>query len=79
MKSKGFAALTIVLLSAVLSILSYTVIQYGRISLNVVEEKQSLDSCSVGVGRSIISTNDIESICSSDFLNRCSLFDLNLY
>jgi uncharacterized protein YegL len=70
--SKGFAALTIVLLAAALSILSYIVIQYGRISLNIVEEKQSLDSCSVGVGRSIISTNDIESICSSNFLNSCS-------
>ena len=70
--NKGFAALTIVLLSAVLGIISYAVIQYGRISLNVANEKQTLDSCSIGAGQSIIATNDIEEICNSDYLNSCS-------
>ena len=72
MNNKGFAALTIILLSAVLAILSYTAIQYGRISLNVTEEKQILDSCGVGLGISIIETNNIEEICTADFLNNCA-------
>ena len=72
MKNKGFAALTTILLSAVLSILSYVVIQYGRISLNVAEEKQILDSCGINLGISVIETNNIEEICTSDFLNNCA-------
>ena len=74
MKSKGFAALTIVLLSAVLSSLAFIAIQYGRISLNISNEKQTLDSCSTSVGLGVISSNDIDSMCSSDFLNSCSSF-----
>ena len=73
MKNKGFAALTIVLLSAVLSTLAFITIQYGRISLNVMEEKQVLDSCGIGLGISIIETNNIEEICTADFLNNCAL------
>jgi uncharacterized protein YegL len=69
---KGFAALTIVLVSAVLAILSYLSIQYGRTSLNVMEEKQILNSCSVGLGISIIETNNVEQICTADFLNECA-------
>ena len=60
---KGFAALTVVLLAAVLASISFVVIQYGRISLNVMEEKQILDSCSIGLGSSIIETNNTEEIC----------------
>lgn len=69
---KGFAALTVVLISAVLAILSFWVVTYGRISLNVMEEKQVLDSCGVGLGISIIKTNNIEEICTADFLNNCA-------
>ena len=69
---KGFAALTVVLLAAVLASISFVVIQYGRISLNVMEEKQILDSCSIGLGISIIETNNTEEICSEDFLNNCA-------
>jgi uncharacterized protein YegL len=71
MKSKGFAALTTVLLSAVLASIAFLVIQYGRISLNIAEEKQLLDSCSIAAGQSIIATNDVTNICSSDYLNEC--------
>lgn len=71
MKSKGFAALTTVLLSAVLASIAFLVIQYGRISLNIAEEKQLLDSCSVAAGQSVISTNDVENVCSSSYLNEC--------
>ena len=69
---KGFAALTIVLLAAVLGAISFTVIQYGRISLNVANEKQTLDSCGTGVGLSIISTNDVDEVCFGEYLNDCS-------
>ena len=69
---KGFASLTVVLISAVLAILSFWVVTYGRISLNVMEEKQVLDSCGVGLGISIIETNNIEEICTADFLNNCA-------
>jgi uncharacterized protein YegL len=71
-KNKGFAAITIVLVSAVLAILSFIVIQYGRISLNVMEEKQVLNSCSIGLGVSIIETNNSDQLCSTDYLNECA-------
>ena len=71
LNNKGFAALTIVLLAAVLASISFIVIQYGRISLNVMYEKQLLDTCSINVGSSINYTNDINTICSSDNLNQC--------
>jgi len=71
-RNKGFAALTVVLLSAVLGMIAFTVIQYGRISLNVANEKQTLDSCGLGLGLSIISTNDIDEVCFGDYLNDCS-------
>lgn len=69
---KGFAALTVVLISAVLAVLSFWVVTYGRTSLNIMEEKQVLDSCGVGLGISIIETNNIEEICTADFLNNCA-------
>lgn len=69
---KGFAALTIVLLAAALAAISFTVIQYGRISLNATNEKQALDSCGTGAGLSIISTNDINEVCYGEYLNNCS-------
>ena len=70
-RNKGFAALTIVLLSAVLASISFIVIQYGRISLNVMYEKQLLDTCSIDIGTGVNNTNDIEAICSSNTLNQC--------
>ena len=70
-RNKGFAALFVIILSATLAIISYKVISYGRISLNVFEEKQLLDTCSINAGQSIISTNDIENVCSAIYLNRC--------
>lgn len=69
---KGFAALTIILVSAVLGVLSYLAIQYGRTSLNVMEEKQVLNSCGIGLGIAVIETNNIEEVCTSDFLNECA-------
>ena len=72
-KSKGFAALTVVLLAGVLASISFIVIQYGRISLNVMYEKQLLDTCSINVGNGINYTNDINTICSSNYLNQCGL------
>lgn len=71
-KIKGFAALTIVMLAAVLASISLLVIEYGNISLNVAEEKQILDSCGIGLGISIIETNNTEEICTQDFLNNCA-------
>lgn len=71
-RRKGFAALTVVLLSAVLALISFAVIQYGRISLNVANEKQALDSCSIGAGQGVINTNNIDEICYGDYLNNCS-------
>lgn len=71
-QTKGFAALTIVLLAAVLASLSLITIQYGRLSLNITKEKQILDSCSTSLGLSINATNDITEFCSSESLNSCS-------
>jgi len=71
-QNKGFAALIVVLLSAILGMISFAIIQYGRISLNVSNEKQTLDSCSISAGQAIINTNDIDEICYSNYLNNCS-------
>ena len=73
MKNKGFAALTIVLFAAVLASISLLVIEYGKISLNVMYEKQLLDTCSIDVGSGINYTNDIDTICASNYLNQCGL------
>lgn len=72
--NKGFAALIVVLISAVLAILSFLTIQYGRISLNVSNEKQVLDSCGIEAGKNIIKTNNITDICTERYLNNCSEF-----
>ncbi len=71
MKNKGFAALTTVLLSVVLASLAFIAIQYGRIVLNKSYEEQLHDSCSLAAGKTINELNNIEDICSTDFLNRC--------
>lgn len=71
LRNKGFAALTVILLAAVLASISFIVIQYGRISLNVMYEKQLLDTCSIDVGTGINYTNDIDTMCSSIVLNNC--------
>jgi uncharacterized protein YegL len=71
-RHKGFAALTVVLLAAVLGAISFAAIQYGRISLNVTNEKQTLDSCGTGAGLSIISTNDVDEVCHGEHLNNCA-------
>ena len=73
LQSKGFAALTTVLLAAVLASISLIVIQYGRISLNISYEKQLLDTCSIDAGEGIKNSNDIETICSSNTLNQCAI------
>ena len=73
LQSKGFAALTTVLLAAVLASISLIAIQYGRISLNISYEKQLLDTCSIDVGEGIKNSNDIETICSSNTLNQCAI------
>ena len=73
MKNKGFAALTTILLAAALATISFLVIQYGRISLNVSFEKQLLDTCSLDVGLSINNTNDIDAICKRSRLEDCAL------
>lgn len=69
--NKGFVSLTIALLSAALAVAAFITIQFGRISLNIAEERQLLNSCSISAGQSLIATNDIENICSSDYLNQC--------
>ena len=73
MKNKGFAALTVVLLSAILSSLAFITIQYGRIVLNKSYEEQLHDSCSLSLGKTINESNNIEDVCSSDFLNNCGI------
>lgn len=69
---KGFAAAVTLLLAAVLASIAFLVIDFGRISLNVANEKQTLDACSIGVGQSIIRTNNVFEACSSNYLNNCA-------
>jgi len=69
---KGFAALVVVLITAVLALASFGVIQFGRTSLNVIQEKQVLDTCSISAGQSIIKYNDPDFLCSAEYLNECA-------
>ncbi len=73
MKNKGFAALTTVLLSAVLTLLTFIAIQYGRIVLNKSYEEQLHDSCSLAMGKTINESNNIEDVCNTGFLNNCAI------
>ena len=76
MNNKGFSALLVIMIAAVLSLISLSTIKFGKISLNISKEKQVLDTCSISLGQNIIKTNDIDHICFSDFLNECaSLFN----
>ena len=76
MNNKGFSALLVIMITAVLSLISLSTIKFGKISLNISKEKQVLDTCSITVGQSIIETNDVDQSCFSDYLNECaSLFD----
>lgn len=71
-KSKGIAALVAITMAAILSLTALLVIDYGKIALKTSKQKQILDSCGISAGRKLIETNDINYICSSDFLNRCA-------
>lgn len=74
--NKGFSALLVIMITAVLSLISLSTIKFGKISLNISKEKQVLDTCSITLGKSIIETNDVDQACFSDYLNECaSLFD----
>ena len=71
-KTKGIAALITITVAAILSLIALLVINYGEIALKTSKQKQILDSCGINAGRKIIETNDINYICSRDFLNRCA-------
>jgi len=45
--NKGFSALLVIMITAVLSLISLSTIKFGRISLNISKEKQILDTCSI--------------------------------
>lgn len=70
-KQRGFASAVILLLAATLALIAYKVIDIGIIGINIANEKQVLDMCSLHVGNNIIKTNDIENACSPEFLNSC--------
>ena len=72
LKQKGFASLMTCLLAGMLSLISFVTIKYGIMSRNIFHEKQILDSCGIGLGKTIISTNDVTNICNEIFLNRCA-------
>jgi uncharacterized protein YegL len=72
MNNKGFSALLVIMITAVLSLISLSTIKFGRISLNISKEKQVLDTCGITLGQSIIKTNDIDQVCFEDFLNECA-------
>jgi len=69
---KGFAALIVIMISAIMATLAILTIEFGRTSLNVANEKQSLDTCSISLGQSIIATNNIQHACNEEFLNSCA-------
>lgn len=72
MNNKGFSALLVIMITAVLSLISLSTIKFGKISLNITKEKQVLDTCGITLGQNIIKTNDIDQVCFEDFLNECA-------
>jgi uncharacterized protein YegL len=71
-KEKGFAAAVTLLLAATLALIAYLVIDFGAIAINVANEKQTLDACSIAAGQSIINTNNISEVCKTSYLNECA-------
>ena len=77
-KEKGFASAIVIVLSAAMLLISFLVIKFGIVSLNVFKEKQVLDSCSLSLGKGVLETNDTNNLCTSNFLNNCgSLLELD--
>ena len=71
---KGIASAVILLCAAILAMLSLKIIDIGKIGINVNTSKHLLDTCSIVSGQRILSTNDIDNVCSEESLQQC--FDL---
>ncbi len=71
-KKKGFASATVIVLSASMLLIALLILKFGIISLTVFKEKQRLDTCSVALGKQVLETNDVISLCTNSFLNNCS-------
>tara|TARA_B100000035_G_scaffold158293_1_gene134934 strand:+ start:739 stop:1959 length:1221 start_codon:yes stop_codon:yes gene_type:complete len=79
---KGFAALIVCMISAVLAGLAFLTIQIGGGYKQLSDERQLLDTCAMSIGMDIIYTNDSERFCSNieglgcnlDFVNNQSQF-----
>lgn len=78
-KNKGMASVVILFAAAVLTVFSLGIIKIAGIGIKVNSEKQILDTCAIKAGQDLIKTNDIEEICSEDYLQSCidSLGDSN--
>jgi uncharacterized protein YegL len=68
---KGMTAAIILLFAAILAMLSLKIIEIGKIGINVNNEKHLLDTCSIVAGQKILSTNDIDNVCSETSLQQC--------
>jgi len=79
---KGFAALVVCTISAVLAGLAFLVMQIGGGYRQLSEERQLLDTCAMSIGMDIVYTNNDEKFCDNieglgcnlDFISNQSQF-----
>lgn len=62
-QNKGFASLIVCMISAVLAILAYMVIQIGGGYKQLSDSRQLLDTCAMSIGMDINYTNDVTQFC----------------
>ena len=71
-KNKAFSALITCLIAGTLAAIAILVIKFGTNSKINMHEKQSLDSCGILIGQSIIKTNNIEEFCTNANQTSCN-------
>jgi uncharacterized protein YegL len=60
---KGFAALLVCMIAAILASLAYITINIGIGYQKLSNERQLLDSCAISIGLEVINTNNLEDSC----------------
>jgi uncharacterized protein YegL len=70
---KGFAALIVCMIAAVLAGLAFLTIKVGGGYKQLADERQYLDTCALSIGMDIIYTNDVEMFCNNTEGLGCNL------
>lgn len=68
---KGIASVVILFTAGILALFAIGILDIGIIGIKVNKARQSLDTCSIQLGKQIIKTNNIEEHCNQDYFNEC--------